>query len=222
MESRFGAAIDTAHPCARDDFRAVVDIGQERLKFTGRSEILTRPHLARPRNPAVLAHFQTESFGTILAGIRLDLVSSKGKGETMRVRLRVICLVGLSVLLPALGWSQTATTGSTASPPPAPQRTAPAVKSSGGPGRQMGRGGEDIGLGVAKGTGELAKGTAGGVASLAHGNFGGAGASLGRGAFGMGKNVTVGSAKGFTKIGKGIGGEFRKHGHKSRRETVAP
>ena len=130
----------------------------------------------------------------------------------MGVRLRVICLVGLSVLLPTLGWSQTATTGSTASPPPAPQKNAPPVKYSGGPGHQMGKGGEDIGMGVARGTGDLAKGTAGGVVSLAHGNFGGAGASLGRGALGMGKDVTVGSAKGFTKIGKGIGGEFRKHG----------
>jgi hypothetical protein len=211
----------------RNWVEAVVDIGQERPKFTGRSEILTRPHFAKPRNSAVLAHFQTKLFGTILAGIPSDPRSSKGKGETMRVRLRVICLVGLSVLLPTLGWSQTATTGSTASPPPASpppaaQKSTVPTKYSGGPGHQMGKGGEDIGKGVAKGTGDLAKGTAGSVASLAHGNFGGAGTSLGRGAFGMGKDVTVGSAKGFTKIGKGIRGEFRKHGHKSRRETVAP
>jgi len=36
------------------------------------------------------------------------------------------------------------------------------------------------------------------------------GASLGKGAGGLGKNVTVGTGKGVGKIGKGVGGELKK------------
>ena len=136
----------------------------------------------------------------------------------MRRGFRMFCLFVVALAFAVCGWSQS----STDQKPAETQQASHSAKKTTGPAKEMGKGSADIGKGVAKGTGDLAKGTAGSVASLAHGNFGGAGTSLGRGAFGMGKDVTVGSAKGFTKIGKGIRGEFRKHGHKSRRETVAP
>ena len=130
----------------------------------------------------------------------------KGKVSLMRTGLKVLCVVALFALAPAFGSSEPTTSGPAPEPPTV---TSPTRKTT-TPGKQIGRGGEDIGKGVAKGTGALAKGTAGSVAGLAHGNFAGAGASLGRGAVGMGKEVTVGSAKGVAKIGKGLGGEFKK------------
>jgi len=44
----------------------------------------------------------------------------------------------------------------------------------------------------------------------------GAGASLGKGAVGFGKNTAEGTAKGVDKIGKGVGGEFKKLDGKSK------
>jgi hypothetical protein len=35
---------------------------------------------------------------------------------------------------------------------------------------------------------------------------------------GLGKNVTVGTCKGVGKIGKGVGGEFKKLGGKSKKK----
>lgn len=40
--------------------------------------------------------------------------------------------------------------------------------------------------------------------------------SLGKGAGGMGESVAVGTAKGVGKIGKGVVGEFKKLGGKSK------
>ena len=124
----------------------------------------------------------------------------------MRTEFRAMCLLACALALGSLGLSQSA-----ASPAPASKhKTDPHVDKRTGPGKQMGKGGKDIGVGVAKGTGDLAKGTAGGVGNLARGNFGGAGASLGKGAGGMGKNVGVGTVKGTAKIGKGVGRELKK------------
>jgi hypothetical protein len=39
---------------------------------------------------------------------------------------------------------------------------------------------------------------------------------LGKSAGGLGKNVAVGAGKGVSKLGKGIGGEFKKLGDKSK------
>lgn len=78
------------------------------------------------------------------------------------------------------------------------------------PGKELARGGEDIGKGAAKGSADLGKGIASGAGNLATGNVGGAGASLGKGAAGFGKNVGSGAAKGTAKIGKGVGGELKK------------
>ena len=120
--------------------------------------------------------------------------------------------------LGAYGWSQSNPTPSTNPNSTEPQRSARKGAKKTGPGKNMGKGGEDIGKGAAKGTGDMAKGTAGAVGNLAHGNVGGAGVSLGKGAGGLGKNVTVGTGKGVGKIGKGVGGEFKKIGGKSKRQ----
>ena len=124
----------------------------------------------------------------------------------MRNEFRVMCLLACTLAVGSLGLSQSA-----ASPAPAStHKTDSHVAKRTGPGKQMGNGGKDIGVGVAKGTGDLAKGTAGSVGNLARGNFAGAGASLGKGAGGMGKNVGVGTVKGSAKIGKGVGRELKK------------
>ena len=128
----------------------------------------------------------------------------------MRTVLRAIWRTGLCLLVPAMVWGQ----ATTSDPPPVPQRTTPVAKARVSPGKEIGRGGADIGKGVAQGTADIARGTADGVGSLAHGSLGGAGASFGRGVVGMGKAVTVGSAKGVGRIGKGLGGEFRKIGRR--------
>jgi hypothetical protein len=97
-------------------------------------------------------------------------------------------------------------------------QTARQTNDKSGPAKQMGRGGEDIGKGVAKGSADLGKGVAGGVGNLATGHGVGAATSVGRGAAGFGKNVGVGTGKGAGKIGKGIGGEFKKLGRKSKKD----
>jgi hypothetical protein len=79
-----------------------------------------------------------------------------------------------------------------------------------GPGKEIGKGGEDVGKGVGKGSADLGKGAAGSAGNLATGHPVKAGASLGKGASGFGKNVAVGAGKGTAKIGKGVGGEFKK------------
>jgi hypothetical protein len=124
----------------------------------------------------------------------------------MRSRFQALCMLAGALTLGVSGWSQS-------SPEPTSnaavkKHSHPAKKS--GTAKQMGNGGKDIGVGVAKGTGDLAKGTAGGVGNLARGNFGSAGSSFGRGAAGLGKNVGVGTGKGTVKIGKGAGRLIKK------------
>ncbi len=139
----------------------------------------------------------------------------------MKSGLRLICLLAFAVVIvitfPPGVWSQSNTETKAVDT----QQSAHPPQKTNGPGKEMGKGGEDIGKGVAKGTGDLAKGTAGSVANLAHGNASGAGASFGKGAYGLGKNVTVGTGKGLGKLGKGIGGEFRKLGGKSKHKNPA-
>jgi hypothetical protein len=125
----------------------------------------------------------------------------------MKWGIRAICLIAGILSFAILGWSQPSPTPD---PPSSKHRSVSHMAKRGGPGKQMGSGGKDIGKGVAKGTGQLAKGTAGSVGHLAQGNLSGAGASLGKGAGGMGKSVGVGTVKGTYKLGKGIGGELKK------------
>jgi len=91
-------------------------------------------------------------------------------------------------------------------------------KAGTGPGKEVGRGGEDVGSGAAKGAGSLGKGTAGAAGNLATLHPGKAGADLGKGAAGAGKDIGVGAGKGAGKIGKGsaqgIGKPFGKIFHR--------
>ena len=135
----------------------------------------------------------------------------------MKPAIRMICCLALTLAFAFPGWSQSNTNqGSTDA-----QKTVQKKKKTRGPGKEMGKGGEDIGKGVAKGTADLGKGVAGGVGNLATGNVGGAGASLGKGVGGMGKDVTVGTAKGVGKISKGSVGEIKKLGKKSKKKDEA-
>ena len=130
----------------------------------------------------------------------------------MKCGFRVCCLFAVALAFTVCGWSQSGTDQKQAET----HKVSHSAKKTTGPGKEMGKGGEAIGKGVTKGTGDLAKGTAGSVGDLAHGNVAGAGASLGKGAAGFGKNTAEGTAKGVDKIGKGIGGEFKKLDGKSK------
>src|SRR4029077_17593690 len=74
-----------------------------------------------------------------------------------------------------------------------------------GPGKEVGKGSEDIGKGAGKGAESLGKGTAGAVGNLVTLHPGHAAVDLGKGAAGAGKDVGVGTGKGAAKIGKGSG-----------------
>lgn len=87
-------------------------------------------------------------------------------------------------------------------------------KKSTSPGKEVGKGGEDIGKGAGKGAASMAKGTAGAAGDLVTLHPVDAGASLGKGAGGLGKDVGVGTAKGTAKIGKGTGKGLGKLGKK--------
>jgi hypothetical protein len=75
---------------------------------------------------------------------------------------------------------------------------------------QLGHGGKEIGRGVALGSADLGQGVAGGAGNLATGHPIDAGSSVAKGTVGFGKHAGVGAAKGTFKIGKGIGGLFKK------------
>jgi len=128
------------------------------------------------------------------------------KGGAMKNGFRIVCFLVVIGAFGVCGWAQ-----SPAATTPSPsQETVRQNKKHSGPVKEMGKGGEDIGIGVARGTGDLAKGAGSAVGNLARGNVGSAGASLGKGAAGLGKNVTVGAGKGLGWIAKGIGGELKK------------
>jgi hypothetical protein len=82
------------------------------------------------------------------------------------------------------------------------------------PGKEVGKGSEDVGKGAAKGAGSLGKGTAGAAGNLATLHPGNAAADLGKGAAGAGKDVGVGTGKGAAKIGKGSAKGLGKLGKK--------
>lgn len=90
-----------------------------------------------------------------------------------------------------------------------------------GPGKEVAKGGEDIGKGAGKGAESLGKGTAGAAADVVTLHPIGAATDLGKGAGGAGKDVGVGTAKGTAKIGKGsakgvgrLGKKIVHHGKK--------
>jgi hypothetical protein len=79
-----------------------------------------------------------------------------------------------------------------------------------GAGKDIGTGAGDIGKGAAKGAGSAAKGAGKGAADLVTLHPVKAAGSVGKGAVGTGKDVTVGTAKGTGKIVKGVGKLFKK------------
>jgi hypothetical protein len=87
-------------------------------------------------------------------------------------------------------------------------------KAQAGPGKEVGKGGDDIGKGVGKGAESLGKGTAGAVGNLVTLHPGHAAADLGKGAAGAGKDVGVGTGKGAAKIGNGSAKGIGKLGKK--------
>jgi hypothetical protein len=136
----------------------------------------------------------------------------------MKLRLELICLMCplvFALLFALTGFSQS--NGGSDSSTDA-RNTASRRNDKNTPGKEIGRGGEDIGKGVAKGSADLGKGVAGGVGDLATGHGVGAATSVGKGTAGFGKNVGVGTGKGAGKIGKGVGGEFKKLGKKSKKD----
>ncbi|MGA3327650.1 MAG: hypothetical protein ABSF45_24585 [Terriglobia bacterium] len=124
----------------------------------------------------------------------------------MRLVFRMWCLTAAICALGVCGRGQSRPGASGADPQTAPHQD----KAEVGPVREIGKGGEDIGIGAARGTADVAKGTAGAIGNLAHGSVGSAVASFGKGAGGLAKNVAVGTGKGVAWIGRGIGGEFKK------------
>jgi hypothetical protein len=83
-----------------------------------------------------------------------------------------------------------------------------------GPGKEIGKGGEDIGKGAGKGAESLGKGTAGAAGNLVTLHPAHAAGDLGKGAGGAGKDVGVGAGKGAAKVGKGSAKGVGKLGKK--------
>jgi hypothetical protein len=83
-----------------------------------------------------------------------------------------------------------------------------------GSGKEIGKGGEDIGKGAGKGGESLGKGTAGAAGNLATLHPGHAATDLGKGAGGAAKDVGVGTGKGAAKIAKGSAKGIGKLGKK--------
>jgi hypothetical protein len=79
-------------------------------------------------------------------------------------------------------------------------------------GKEIGRGGDDIGKGAGNGTESLGKGTAGAAGNLVTLHPGSAADDLGKGAGGAAKDVGVGAGKGAAKISKGSGKGIGKLG----------
>jgi hypothetical protein len=133
------------------------------------------------------------------------------------MRSRFVVISSLSVLL-ALGlpdWGQSDAVQDSATASNSVHKN---KKKASGPGKEIGKGGEDIGKGAAKGSADLAKGAAGTVGNLATGHPVNAAASAGKGVGKAGEHVGVGTGKGVAKMSKGVGGEFKKLGHKSTKK----
>ena len=124
----------------------------------------------------------------------------------MRLVFRMGCLIAVICGLGVCGWSQSGPSITVADA----QTTRHQDKQEMGPAKEIGKGGEDIGIGAARGTADVAKGTMGAIGNLAHGSVGGTAASFGKGAGGLAKNVAVGTGKGVGWIARGLGGEFKK------------
>jgi hypothetical protein len=94
--------------------------------------------------------------------------------------------------------------------PASDRQTVQEQKHGPGAAADIGGGVGTIGGGAAKGVGSAAKGTAKGAGELVTLHPIGAVESVGKGAAGAGKDVTVGAAKGTGKVARGIGKVFKK------------
>ena len=117
--------------------------------------------------------------------------------KTMR---RAILAIGLTLALGA--WAQ--------EEPQARQDRQAQRKPHQSPGKEIGSGTGNIGTGAAKGAASAAKGTVAGAGDLVTLHPVKAGESVGKGAVGAGKDVTVGTTKGTAKVVHGIGRAFKK------------
>jgi hypothetical protein len=95
------------------------------------------------------------------------------------------------------------------------------------PGKEIGKGAEDVGKGAGKGAANLGKGTAEGAGNLATLHPGKAAADLGKGVGDAGKDVGVGTGKGAAKIGKGsakgigkLSGKIFHRGNKNKEKSA--
>jgi hypothetical protein len=86
----------------------------------------------------------------------------------------------------------------------------PPEKQQQGPGKEIGSGAGNIGMGAAKGSGNLAKGAGKGAVDLVTLHPINAAGAVGKGAVTAGKDVAVGTTKGGGKIAQGIGRAFKK------------
>ncbi len=133
----------------------------------------------------------------------------------MRHAVTVAFVLVLAVASVAFGKPQAQSPAAqTSTGQPAAHQGKKQVKKSSGPGHEAARGGGDVAKGVGRGTESMAKGTAGSVGDLATGHPVMAGASLGKGVAGLGKNTGEGTVKGTAKVGKGVGGGLKKLGRK--------
>ena len=129
----------------------------------------------------------------------------------VKTALAMFCSLALILAISLPSFAQTNTDEESTSAPKSDQKK----KKSEGPGGDVKQGGKDIGKGAAKGAVDLGTGAAGGAVDLATGHPIDAAVSVGKGAAGAGTHLGVGAAKGTYKIGKGIGGLFKKLGRKS-------
>ena len=77
------------------------------------------------------------------------------------------------------------------------------------PGKEVSKGGAQVGMGLVEGTKDFAVGTGTAVGNLAHGKGQAAGQSFSKGATGAGKDLTN-SGKGTQEVGKGVADKFKK------------
>jgi hypothetical protein len=140
----------------------------------------------------------------------------------MKTALTSISLAACVVILSSLSfaWPRGASQDQTAGSPDQGAAQTESVqkgkkqKRERSPGKEIGKGGEDVGKGAGKGAESLGKGTAGAAVNAVTLHPIGAATDLGAGAAGAGKDVGVGAAKGTAKIGKGSAKGVGKLGKK--------
>ena len=117
---------------------------------------------------------------------------------------RLVPLLCASLLTLSAWAQQNPDSGPSADEPLPPRHSAPSAK------HDIGAGAGDIGIGAAKGAGHAAKGVGKGTLDLVTLHPVNAAGAMGKGAVQAGKDVTVGTARGGARIGRGVGKLFKK------------